>query len=208
MRKPDRFGLFSSREANLKIAVVDESAARAEVIAEGLREAGLTDVYLLVERTNLVARLAALAPDVILINLENPRRDMLEESFALSRSLARPIAMFVDQSDDRAISEAVDAGISAYIVDGLRKDRIKPILELAVRRFHAFARLQEELAEAKSALAERKIVDKAKMLLMKRRKIDEPAAYALLRKQAMDSGRRIADVAEALLSIESLLGDE
>ncbi|MCE9650490.1 MAG: ANTAR domain-containing protein [Parvibaculum sp.] len=200
--------MFSSREANLKIAVVDESAARAEVIAEGLREAGLTDVYLLVERTNLVARLAALAPDVILINLENPRRDMLEESFALSRSLARPIAMFVDQSDDRAISEAVDAGISAYIVDGLRKDRIKPILELAVRRFHAFARLQEELAEAKSALAERKIVDKAKMLLMKRRKIDEPAAYALLRKQAMDSGRRIADVAEALLSIESLLGDE
>lgn len=195
-------------EAKLKIAVVDESAARAEVIAEGLRDAGLSDVHLLVERTNLVARLAALAPDVILINLENPRRDILEESFALSRSLARPIAMFVDQSDDRAISEAVDAGISAYVVDGLRMDRIKPILELAVRRFHAFARLQEELAEAKSALAERKIVDKAKMLLMKRRKIDEPTAYALLRKQAMNSGRRVADVAAALVSIESLLGDE
>lgn len=196
------------REAKLKIAVVDESAARAEVIAEGLRDAGLSDVHLLVERTNLVARLAALAPDVILINLENPRRDVLEESFALSRSLARPIAMFVDQSDERAISEAVDAGISAYVVDGLRMDRIKPILELAVRRFHAFARLQEELAEAKSALAERKIVDKAKMLLMKRRKIDEPTAYALLRKQAMNSGRRVADVAAALVSIESLLGDE
>jgi len=178
------------------------------VIAEGLREAGLDDVHLLVERTNLVARLAALAPDVILINLENPRRDMLEESFALSKTLARPIAMFVDQSDDRAISEAVDAGISAYVVDGLRKDRIKPILELAVRRFHAFARLQGELAEAKSALAERKIVDKAKMLLMKHRKLDEPTAYALLRKQAMDSGRRIVDVAEALLSIEALLGDK
>lgn len=195
-------------EAKLKIAVVDESAARAEVIAEGLRDAGLSDVHLLVERANLVARLIALAPDVILINLENPRRDVLEESFALSRSLARPIAMFVDQSDERAISEAVDAGISAYVVDGLRMDRIKPILELAVRRFHAFARLQEELAEAKSALAERKVVDKAKMLLMKRRKIDEPTAYALLRKQAMNSGRRVADVAAALVSIESLLGDE
>ncbi len=178
------------------------------MIAEGLRDTGLSDVHLLVERANLVARLVALAPDVILINLENPRRDILEESFALSRSLARPIAMFVDQSDERAISEAVDAGISAYVVDGLRMDRIKPILELAVRRFHAFARLQEELAEAKSALAERKIVDKAKMLLMKRRKIDEPTAYALLRKQAMNSGRRVADVAAALVSIESLLGDE
>lgn len=173
-----------------------------------MHEAGLNDVHLLVERSNLVARLAALAPDVILINLENPRRDVLEESFALSKTLARPIAMFVDQSDDRAISEAVDAGISAYIVDGLRKDRIKPILELAVRRFHAFARLQSELAEAKSALAERKIIDKAKMLLMKHRKLDEPAAYALLRKQAMDSGRRIVDIAEALVSIEALLGDK
>lgn len=195
------------RRPILKIALVDESIARAEVIAEGLREAGLTDVHLLVDRQNLVVRLHDLAPDVVLINLENPRRDMLEESFALSRSLARPIAMFVDQSDERAISEAVDAGISAYVVDGLRKERIKPILELAVRRFHAFSRLQVELAEAKSALAERKTVDKAKALLMKRRSIDEPAAYALLRKQAMDSGKRIAEVADALVTADSLLGD-
>jgi len=188
--------------------IVDDSPARAAVIEEGLREAGLTDVLLLTERHGLIARIAEAAPDVILLNLENPSRDMLEDSFALSRAIARPIAMFVDQSDERSIAEAVDAGISAYVVDGLRKERIKPILELAVRRFNAFARLQDELAEARSALAERKAVDRAKAILMKRRGVDEPAAYALLRKQAMDSGRRIAEVAEALVTAESLLGGE
>ena len=186
----------------MKIAVVDESPARAAVIEEGLRDSGLTDVTVLIERKGIARQLEQLAPDVILINLENPSRDVLEESFALSRALARPIAMFVDQSDDRSIAESVEAGISAYVVDGLRKDRIKPVLELAVRRFNAFARLQNELTEAKSAL------DRAKALLMKRRKIDEPAAYALLRKQAMDSGRRIIEVAEALITAHSLLGEE
>lgn len=194
------------KEAELKIAVIDENPARAAVIAEGLREAGLDDVHLCVERRGLVARLDELAPDVVLMNLENPGRDVLEESFAISRALSRPIAMFVDQSDERAIAEAVDAGISAYVVDGLRKERIRPVLELAVRRFQAFARLQGELAEARSALAERKLIDQAKALLIKRRRIDEPAAYALLRKQAMDSGRRIAEVADALITAESLLG--
>jgi two-component system, response regulator / RNA-binding antiterminator len=176
------------------------------VIEEGLRDAGLLDVTVLIDRAQLAARLEAIAPDVILINLENPSRDTLEESFAISRAVARPIAMFVDQSDEQSIAEAVDAGISAYVVDGLRSDRIKPVLELAVRRFKAFSRLQTELAEAKSALAERKAIDQAKALLMKRRGIDEPAAYALLRKQAMDSGRRIAEIAEALITAEQLLG--
>ncbi|MET0364598.1 MAG: ANTAR domain-containing protein [Sphingobium sp.] len=192
----------------MKIAVIDDSAARAAVIEEGLREAGLTDVTVLIDRRGVVAELERLSPDVILINLENPSRDMLEESFALSRALSRPIAMFVDQSDEASIADAVDAGISAYVVDGLRKERIKPVLELAVRRFSAFSRLQSELHEARSALAERKTIDKAKMLLMKRRKVDEPTAYALLRKQAMDSGRRIVDVAEALITAESLLGGD
>lgn len=178
------------------------------MIEEGLREAGLADISILIERIGLVARLAALAPDVVLINLENPGRDVLEESFALSRALARPIAMFVDQSDERSIAEAVDAGISAYVVDGMRKERIKPVLELAVRRFNAFAHLQAELAEARSALADRRAIDRAKSLLMKRRGIDEPAAYALLRKQAMDSGKRIADIAEALVTADALLGGQ
>ena len=192
----------------MRVVIIDESTARAAVIEEGLRDSGISDIAVLTERQGLMQRIAALEPDVVLMNLENPSRDMLEDSFAMSRALARPIAMFVDQSDEGAISEAVDAGISAYVVDGLRKERIKPVLELAVRRFKAFSRLQAELAEARSALAERKAVDRAKALLMKRRCIDEPAAYALLRKQAMDSGRRIAEIAEALITAEALLGGE
>lgn len=192
----------------MRIAVIDNSAARAQVIAEGLKEAGLQDVHIFLERHGVVGKLEAVAPDVVLINLENPGRDVLEESFALSRALARPIAMFVDQSDEQAIAEAVDAGISAYVVDGLRKDRIKPILDLAVRRFQAFTKLQTELHEARSQIAERRTVDQAKLLLMRRRGLDEPSAYKLLRSHAMRSNRRIVEVAEALLTAENLLGGD
>jgi two-component system, response regulator / RNA-binding antiterminator len=192
----------------LRIAIVDESSARAAVIEEGLRDSGLSDIATLTDRRGLVARLTELEPDVVLINLENPSRDTLEESFLVSRSLGKPIAMFVDQSDEESTIAAVDAGVSAYIVDGFKKERIKPILDLAVRRFQAFSKLQEELAEAKNMLAERKIVDRAKAILMKRRGIDEPSAYALLRSHAMQSNRRIADVAEALVTADSLMGGD
>ena len=191
----------------MRIAIVDESPARAAVIEEGLRDAGLSDITVLVERRGLAARLEALSPDVVLIDIENPSRDALEELFAVSRALARPIAMFVDQSDEHAVEAAIDAGVSAYVVDGLRRERIKSILDLAIKRFSAFSRLRAELTEAQSALAERKTLDRAKALLMKRRGIDEPAAYAALRKAAMDSGRRIVEVAEALITAEKLLGD-
>ena len=190
----------------MRIAVIDESPARAAVIEEGLREAGLADLRVFLDRHGLAAQLEAFSPDVVLMNLENPSRDMLEETFALSRALARPIAMFVDQSDERAIAEAVDAGISAYVVDGRRKDRIRPVLELAVRRFQAFNRLQTELAEARSQLAERRLVDQAKLILMKRRGLSEPDAYKLLRNHAMQTNRRIAEVAEAIVTAENLMG--
>ena len=189
----------------MRIAIVDESAARAAVIEEGLRDAGLTDITVFAERRGIAARLEALSPDVVLIDLGNPHRDELEELFVLSRALARPVAMFVDQSDTDGIEAAIDAGVSAYVVDGLKKERIKPILELAIRRFNAFARLRNELDEARGALADHKAIDRAKALLMKKRNIDEPAAYAALRKAAMDSGRRIADVADALLTAERLM---
>jgi response regulator NasT len=191
----------------LRIAIVDESPARAAIIEEGLREGGLSDLTVLTERQGLAARLERLSPDVVLIDLENPSRDELEELFQVSRALSRPIAMFVDQSDEHEIEAAIDAGVSAYVVDGLKKERIKSILDLAVKRFNAFSRLRTELDEAKSALAERKTLDRAKALLMKRRGIDEPAAYAAIRKAAMDSGRRMVEVAEALITAESLLGE-
>lgn len=189
----------------MRVAIVDESPARAAIIEEGLREAGLTDTYILTARTGLVAQLQAIAPDVVLINLGNPSRDALEESFTVSRALSRPIAMFVDQSDEAAIAAAVDAGVSAYIVDGMRKERIKPLLDLAITRFNAFARLQTELQEARTALADRKTIDRAKTILMETRGLSEPDAYGLLRSTAMNQGRRLVEVADALVTASALL---
>ncbi len=190
----------------MRIAVVDKSPARAAVIREGLEASGLTDIIVLSARNGLVSRIEEFAPDVILIDLANPQRDELEEVFAMSQALARPVAMFVDQTDDAAMEAAIEAGVSAYVVDGLKAQRIRPIVDLAIKRFHAFARLKSDLDEARSALAERNAIDSAKIILMKKRGIDEPKAYALLRKSAMDSGRKIADVAEALLTADKLMG--
>lgn len=191
----------------MRIAIIDTSTTRAAIISDGLRDAGLGDLVLIDPAGPLLAQLEAARPEVVLVNLENPSRDVLEDFFAMSRALARPIAMFVDQSDTESTAAAVDAGVSAYIVDGLAKQRIKPVLDLAVRRFQAFARLEGELAEAKSALADRQAVDRAKAILMKRRGLDEPAAYALLRSHAMQSNRRIAEIAEAIVTSDALMGD-
>lgn len=190
----------------MRIVIIDDSGLRATVLEEGLREAGYDDIHLVAPRGGFVARLERMAPDVVLMDLGNPSRDTLEEMLAVSRALAKPIAMFVDSSDDVMIGAAIDAGVSAYVVDGLRKERVKPILDLAIRRFNAFARMQTELNEAKTALADRRSIDKAKTILMSSRSLSEPDAYSLLRTTAMNQGRRIVDVAEALITASSLLG--
>jgi len=190
----------------VRIVIVDDSGARASVLEEGLREAGYDDIHFVPPRGAFVARIERMAPDVVLMDLGSPSRDTLEEMLLVSRALAKPIAMFVDQSDETMIGAAIDAGVSAYVVDGLRKDRVKPILELAVRRFTAFSRMQTELDEARTALANRKTIDKAKAILMAQRGLNEADAYALLRTTAMNQGRRLVDVAEALITASSLLG--
>lgn len=190
----------------MRIVIVDDSGLRATVLEDGLREAGYEDIQLVPPQGPFVARIERIAPDVVLMDLGSPSRDTLEEMLAVSRALAKPIAMFVDQSDEDMIGAAIDAGVSAYVVDGLRKDRVKPILDLAIRRFNAFARMQAELDEAKTALAERRTIDRAKAILMESRQMSEADAYALLRTTAMNQGRRIAEVAEALITASSLLG--
>ena len=191
----------------MRIVIVDDSGSRAAILEEALRDAGYEDIHLVPPHGAFVAKLERMAPDVVLMDLGSPSRDTLEEMLTVSRALARPIAMFVDQSDDAMIGAAIDAGVSAYVVDGLRKERVKPILDLAIRRFNAFARMQADLTEARTALAERKTIDRAKAILMATRKLSEPDAYALLRTTAMNQGRRIVEVAEALITASSLLGD-
>lgn len=189
----------------MKIAVIDESASRASVIREGLAQLADCEIFLLTDRHGLLANLAGIAPDVVLIDLGNPSRDVLEEYFAVTRALSRPIAMFVDRSDEEAIGASIDAGVSVYVVDGLAASRIRPVVDLAVRRFGAFSRLQADLDEAKGQLAEREAVDRAKRMLMNSRGLSEPDAYAELRRTAMQSGRRISQIADAIITAHDLL---
>jgi two-component system, response regulator / RNA-binding antiterminator len=190
----------------MRIAIVDESATRAAVIHEGLAALDDCEIFVVTERRGLVMRIGEIAPDIVLMDLGNPSRDMLEEYFAVSRAVARPIAMFVDESDDESIAASVEAGVSAYVVDGLSAHRIRPLLDLAVMRFNAFARLQSDLEEARGKLAERDAIDKAKRILMDSRGLPEAEAYAELRRTAMNQGRRIADIAQALITAHQLLG--
>ncbi len=189
----------------LHIAVVEKNDERAHTISNGLRDAGDFDITIVNDSIGLSRKLAEMAPDVVLIALDDPSRDTLEDLTAASSPNQRPVAMFVDKSDSATMRAAIDAGVSAYVVDGLRQDRIKPILEAAIARFHNFARLRAELTATKVALTERKTIDRAKGLLMKARGISEEEAYALLRKSAMDQGKRLADVAESLVTAAGLL---
>lgn len=192
---------------SLSILVIDENRARAAIIEAGLREAGHDRVTVVHSVTGIARLIEQTAPDVIVIDLENPNRDMLEHMFQLSRAVRRPVAMFVDRSDSDSIAAAVEAGVSAYVVDGLRQERVKPILDMAVSRFNAFARLARELREARDELEGRKVVDRAKRLLMKRKGISEEEAYALLRKTAMNRNRKIVEIAQSLMTAADLLGD-
>lgn len=194
-----------SAEQSPKIVIVDESPVRAAILEEGLREAGFTQVVHISEMQSLLARIYSVDPDIILIDLENPSRDVLEAMFQVSRAVRRPIAMFVDQSDSASIQASVEAGVSAYIVDGLKKERIKPILDLCVSRFNAFAKLQEELERTKSQLEDRKVIERAKGILMKMKGLNEDEAYVLLRSTAMREKKKIGEIAQSIITASEML---
>lgn len=190
---------------SLAVLVIDENHIRASIIEAGLREAGHEQVTVVHDVAGIARRIAEIEPDVIVIDLENPNRDMLENMFQLSRVVKRPIAMFVDRSDQASIEAAVEAGVSAYVVDGLRQERVKPILDMAISRFNAFSRMARELEEARSELEDRKVIDRAKGILMRSRGLSEDAAYTLLRKTAMSQNRKISEIAQGLVTAAGLL---
>ncbi|WP_305967686.1 MULTISPECIES: ANTAR domain-containing response regulator [unclassified Mameliella] len=189
----------------ITIVVVEEDRERAISIVDALRASGPYDVHVIGNASSLARRIGALAPDVVLIDIDNPTRDMLEELSLASGPLERPVAMFVSGAASGLAREAVEAGLSAYVVDGMQPDRLKPVLDAAIARFQMMRQMRRELAETRRALEERKVIDRAKGLLMKARGIEEEEAYALLRKAAMDQGRRVAEVAEALVTASGLL---
>ena len=191
--------------AALSIIVVEKDRERALRIVDALTEAGDYRITVLSDEGSLARRIADLRPDVVLIDVASPSRDVLEELTLASGAMDRPVAMFVDRSDPGITRAAIEAGVSAYVVDGMQPERIKPILDAAIARFHMFSRMRTELATTKAALEERKVIDRAKGFVMRAKGIDEVAAYQLIRKAAMDQGKRVVDVAQALVTAAELL---
>ncbi|MEM7270180.1 MAG: ANTAR domain-containing protein [Pseudomonadota bacterium] len=190
---------------SLKVIVVEPDRERALMIVDGLCDGGEIDIEVIGDETALARKVADANPDVVLIDLYHPRRDLMEELALASGPMDRPVAVFADQSDDATMKAAIEAGVSAYVVDGLEKHRLRPILDAAITRFQMFKRMRVELEAAKSALEERKLIDRAKGLLMTARGLSEEEAYALLRKTAMNQGRKVSDVAQALVTASDLL---
>ncbi len=190
---------------NLTVVVVEQNQDRAFAIVDALKESGDVDVFVIGNASGLARKIATHSPDIVLIDIDNPSRDMLEELTVASGPLERPVAMFVSGAAGGLAKAAVEAGVSAYVVDGLQAERIKPVIDTAIARFQVLRQMRTELAETRRALEERKLIDRAKGLLMKAKGVPEDEAYALLRKTAMNQNRRVAEVAEALVTASGLL---
>lgn len=193
-------------DTKLTVVVVEEDRDRAIAIVDALKDSVDCDVFVISEASGHGRKIAVHAPDIVLIDVDNPTRDMLEELTLASGPLERPVAMFVSGAAGGLAQAAIEAGVSAYVVDGLSPARIRPVMDTAIARFRMVRQMRSELAETRRALEERKVIDRAKGLLMKAKSIDEDAAYALLRKTAMNQGRRVADVAGAVVTASGLLG--
>lgn len=184
--------------------LVDRDRARSAVLERALTDAGYQVAARVAAGEDLAQRVREVVPDVIIVDMDSPDRDTLEHMHSITREQPRPIVMFAEEDDSETIAKAVRAGVSAYVVDGLSGPRVKPIVDVAIARFREFQALRRELDEVRSTLAERKLVDKAKGIIMKQRQCDEEQAYRALRKLAMDRNQRIADAARDVIGVAKL----
>ena len=190
----------------LKVMLVDEDPGRAANVRAALVANGCKVVSLLASTLEIYDAVAAISPDVIIIDTESPSRNSLESLAFVSRDRPHPIVMFSADRSNETIRAAIRAGVSAYVVDGLSEARLQPILEVAVERFAAEQTLRQELADAKTQLAGRKEVERAKGILMKQRNIPEEEAFQMLRRFAMDRGLKMADAATRVIEMASFIG--
>lgn len=188
----------------LHIVIVEPDEARAKLVIESLQPLG-HQLTVIADVSGLARHVRDIAPDIVLIDMLNPSRDTLEEMTLASGPMERPVAFFVDRTDRDLTQQAIEAGVSAYVVDGLQPDRVASVMDAAIARFRMFRRMRTELETTRRALEERKLIDRAKGILMKARGISEDEAYALLRKTAMDQGRKVPEVASALVTAAGLL---
>jgi len=189
----------------LKVMIVDEVVERAEALQRALARAGYEVIAYMPSAFDLHRQVGALQPDVIVIDTDSPDRDTLENLCVVSRDEPRPVVMFTHDGDSEKIRAATAAGVSAYVVDGMSADRIRPIIDAAVARFEQFQALKRELDDAEEKLADRKVIERAKGILMKSRNLSEEEAYRALRKQAMENNARLAEVARQVIAVAGLL---
>lgn len=190
----------------LKVMLVDDDRGRAAMLMRALRDNGCDVVARFGRNEDLCTRVQQVRPDVILIDMELPDRDTLEHMRSISRHHPRPVVMFAERSDSALAEAAIKAGVSAYVVDGLNPARLRSIMEVAIARFREFQAIRAELDQTRSQLAERKVVERAKGILMQKRGISEDEAYKTLRKLAMDKNKRLVEVAETLIAAAELFG--
>lgn len=207
MSKKDSKSLDSRSGIRTRIMLVDDQPPRAAILEQALSDAGCQVVANLESAQGLMKRVMEHQPDVVIIDIESPDRDMLEHMSVLNQHNPKPVIMFSDEDDPETIERAVRAGVSAYVVDGLNPARVKPIMDVAVARFREFQALRGELEKTKNQLADRRLLDEAKALLMKQKGMTEEEAYHAMRKMAMDRGQRMVEVARNIISVMSLLND-
>ena len=193
-------------QQGLRVLLVDENRGRSALLEQALSDAGYQVIAKIVTSDNLAHQVRLHQPDVIIVDLESPDRDTLEHMHSISRDQPRPIVMFAEDQDSESIHKAIKAGVSAYIVDGLSSKRVKPVMEVAIARFREYQALRDELAQTKISLEERKLVDRAKALLIKQQKMSEEEAHQALRKLAMDQGKKLGEVARSVIAILDILG--
>jgi len=187
------------------VLVIDESQQRAVEICTGLIQAGHQVAAVLPSALELVARIEEIKPDIILIETESPSRDTLEHLGVMNRDMPRPVIMFSQDDDQDTIRQAIRSGVAAYVVDGFDIDRLRPVVDVAVAHFEEHQALKRKLAETSRKLSERKVIEKAKGILMKSRGMDEEAAYGALRKLAMERSQPLAKVAGNVVDMAELL---
>jgi response regulator NasT len=191
---------------SLRVVVMDDDPDRARAVEQALKADGVEVVAVLGSGLGLLSRIDALAPDLLIADIDNPDRDMLEGLRRVGQDCNRPVVMFAQDGRAETIRAAVEAGLAAYVVDGLQPERVKPVIDVAIAQFAQFMSLRAELNKAKTSLAERKLVEKAKGILMKSRTCGEDEAYAAMRKMAMDQKARLIDIANKIIAAADLLG--
>lgn len=197
---------IKSNDGMLRVLLIDETFERAALLKHALQEAGCRIAAHVSSSADLSGLVSELKPDVVILDTESPDRDTLEHLCVISRDQPRPIVMFTHDDDSEKIRAAIRAGVSTYVVDGLRSEKLRPIMEVAIASFNEFQAMRRSLEKAESQLAERKDIDRAKGLLMKQRGWNEEEAYQALRKMAMDKGARLGEVARQVVSVMELLG--